>query len=71
MVKMMRFCRDLQLEIWRIASLGILKVKVRRDLGRLVSGRHPQVAEVVALNFLAILDLRGGMNLHRMATHLT
>ena len=57
MVKMMRLCRDLQLEIWWIASLGILKVKVRGNLGRLVSVRHPQVAVVVALNFLGILDL--------------
>ena len=66
----MRLCRDLQLEIWWIASRGILWVKVRGNLGRLVSGGHPQVAVVVALNFLAILDLLGRMNLHGMATYL-
>jgi kynureninase len=71
MVKMMRLCRDLQLEISWIASWVILQVKVRGNLGRLVGVRHSQVAVVVALSFLGILDLLGGMNLHGMATHLT
>lgn len=71
MVKMMRLCRDLQLEIWWIASWGIPWGKVWGNLGRLVGGRHLQVAVVVALGFLVILDLLRGMNLHGMATHLT